>query len=256
MSECPKQEPQRIPVIGLPVAVTTYAEATKWSRMRAARGDKAYAVSAANTHLAAHARRDESFAECMKSFDLICPDGMPLVWSLNAQLPQARKLQDRVYGPTLMLTVLEATEGSKDEPHFFLGGRQTTLAKLVERFSDNQIAGVYSPRFGPWDDEENAKMINLIRESGAKFVWVGLGCPKQEQWIASHLADLPPAVYFGVGAAFAFHTGEVRQAPRLIQKTGMEWFFRLLAEPRRLWKRYAVYNSLFLYYSLKDQMSS
>lgn len=256
MLECAKREPQIIPVIGLPVAVTTYEEATEWSRVRAARGDRAYAVSAANTHLAAHARRDEGFARCMKSFDLICPDGMPLVWSLNTQLPRGRKLQDRVYGPTLMLTVLEATRGKKHESHFFLGGKPGTLDKLMERFSQNEIAGVYSPRFGPWDDRENAKMIELIRESGAKFVWVGLGCPKQEQWIASHLKDLPPAVYFGVGAAFAFHTGEVRQAPHLFQRTGMEWFFRFLTEPRRLWKRYAVYNSLFLYYSLKDQITS
>jgi N-acetylglucosaminyldiphosphoundecaprenol N-acetyl-beta-D-mannosaminyltransferase len=177
---------------------------------------------------------------------------MPLVWSLNSRLPESQKLKDRVYGPTLMLTVLEASEGNKDESHFFLGGKQSTLDKLVERFSQNAIAGVYSPPFGSWDDEENAKMINLIRESGAKFVWVGLGCPKQEQWIATHLADLPPAVYFGVGAAFAFHTGEVRQAPALFQKAGMEWLFRLLAEPRRLWKRYAVHNTLFLIYTVKD----
>lgn len=256
MKSFPENALRKVSVIGLPVAVTTYEEATAWSRAKAALGDRAYAVSAANTHLAAHARQHRAFAEAMSKFDLICPDGMPLVWSLNRQLPEASGLKERVYGPTLMLSVLEATKGCQEETHFFLGGHQSTLDLLEARFAENHIAGSYSPPFGDWDDEEHQKMIRLIRESGASFVWVGLGCPKQEEWIAQHLEDLPPAIYFGVGAAFAFHTGEVRQAPRWLQKAGLEWLYRLLAEPRRLWKRYAVYNSLFLFYTLKDEMTS
>lgn len=248
--------PEKIPVIGLQVAVTSYDEATRWSREKAGLGDRAYTVSAANTHVAAHARRNKDFAAAMQRFDLICPDGMPLVWLLNSQVEEGKKLSERVYGPDLMLSVLEATSGMEGEGHFFLGGKQETLDQLVNRFSSNQIAGTYSPPFGDWDDVENQKIIQLIRESGAGFVWLGLGCPKQEDWIARHLDDLPPAVYFAVGAAFAFHTGEVKQAPHLFQKFGLEWFYRLCAEPRRLWKRYAVYNSLFLYYALKDHISS
>jgi len=239
-------------IISFPVAATDYQEVTTWCREKATAGDRPYAVSAANTHLLSHARHNQDFGRAMRQFDLICPDGMPLIWTLNAQLPEDQKLKDRVYGPTLMLEVMKVTEGQTNESHFFLGGQQSTLTKLSARFSKNEIAGTYSPPFGEWPVEEHKKIKALIRESGARFVWVGLGCPKQEQWIGDHLETLPPAVYFGIGAAFAFHAGEVKQAPGLIQKSGMEWLYRLCAEPRRLWKRYAVYNSLFLYYTLKD----
>jgi N-acetylglucosaminyldiphosphoundecaprenol N-acetyl-beta-D-mannosaminyltransferase len=243
-------------VLGFPVAMTNYQGAVAWIAERGLARDRAYAVEAANTHVLALGRHDPSFGDAMRKFDLICPDGMPLIWTVNAQLPEEEKLTDRVYGPNLMLHVLKATEGALGQSHFFLGGQQSTLDKLSKRFEANEIAGIYSPPFGDWPKDEHKKIIELIRDSGAKYVWVGLGCPKQETWIARHLDDLPPAVYFGIGAAFAFHAGEVKQAPALFQKTGMEWLFRLLAEPRRLWKRYAVYNSLFLYYTLKDKLSS
>jgi len=241
-------------VIGFPIAVTTYADATKWSIEAALFGDRAYAVSAANTHVLSHARRDEKFGKALSRFDLICPDGTPLLWAVNAQLSEEEKLADRVYGPNLMLELLNATEGNSDHSHFFLGGKQETLDKLSERFNGNKIVGTYSPPFGEWPEGEHEKIKSLIRESGARFVWVGLGCPKQEQWIADHFDTLPPAVYFGIGAAFAFHAGEVKQAPETIQKYGMEWLYRLCAEPRRLWKRYAVHNSLFLFYTIKDHI--
>lgn len=247
--------PQTRPVIGFPVAVTSYADATHWCRKAAGAGDRAYAVSAANTHVLSHGRANQDYGAALRKFDLICPDGTPLVWTLNVQLPEAEKLTDRVYGPSLMLEVLAATEGQEQSSHFFLGGQQSTLDKLCERFSKNTIAGSYSPPFGEWPAEEHEKIKNLIRDSNASFVWVGLGCPKQEKWIAAHLDSLPPAVYFGIGAAFAFHAGEVKQAPAFIQKTGMEWLYRLCAEPRRLFKRYAVNNTLFIYYSLKDHIS-
>ena len=246
---------QSKPVIGFPVAVVDYAQASAWCLERALLADRPYAVCAANTHLLSHARHHKDYGEVIRSFDLICPDGMPLVWTVNSQLSPSEKLSDRVYGPSLMLEVLKATEGQSEHSHFFLGGSQGTLDLLTKRFSTNHIADTYSPPFGEWSQEEQHKIIQLIRDSGAKYVWVGLGCPKQESWIAQHRADLPPAVYFGIGAAFAFHAGEVKQAPAFIQKIGMEWLYRLCAEPRRLFKRYAVHNSLFLYYSLKDHVS-
>jgi len=245
-------KPDTRDVIGFPVAVTSYDKAVAWSMDAAAAGDRAYAVSAANTHVLSHARHDQSFGAALSKFDLICPDGTPLLWTVNAQLSADEKLDDRVYGPTLMLELLKATEGRSGQSHFLLGGRQETLDKLSKRFSGNEIAGVYSPPFGEWPEGEHEKIKKMIAESGARYVWVGLGCPKQEHWIAKHFESLPPAVYFGIGAAFAFHAGEVKQAPAFIQKIGMEWLYRLCAEPRRLWKRYAVHNSLFLYYSLKD----
>ncbi len=244
-----------IPVIGLPVAVTDYESAIQWIHKAAYYPSQAFAVEAANTHVAALARHDKEFGEAMSKFDLICPDGMPLVWSLNRELANDKKLTDRVYGPTLMLKTIESTRGKSDYKHFLLGGQQSTLDKLESRFAkdcpDSVIAGSYSPPFGEWPEGEFEKICGLIKDSGANLVWVGLGCPKQEHWIAKHKDHLPPAVYFGIGAAFAFHAGEVDQAPAILQKYGLEWAYRLFKEPKRLWKRYFLYNSLFLYYSLR-----
>ena len=247
-----------LPVIGLPLACTDYAGAVDWILGKAAGCSTAFAVEAANTHVAALARSDEAFGETMARFDLIVPDGMPLVWSLNAALPPADRLKDRVYGPTLMLETLRATDGQPEFRHFLFGGKESTLTKLrsvfAERFPGVSIVGAYSPPFGEWPDDEFDRICTRIRESGANLIWVGLGCPKQEHWIARHKDRLPPGVYFGIGAAFAFHAGEVSQAPALLQKIGMEWAYRIAAEPRRLFKRYFTYNSLFLWYSLRDRM--
>ncbi len=246
-----------ISVIGLPVAVTDYAGAISWILEKASAADRPYAVEAANTHVAALSRHDPVFSESMRKFDLIAPDGMPLIWSINAQLPPEEKLTDRVYGPTLMLKTISATN-TPNSPfrHFLLGGKSTTLEKLTQRFSkeflNTNIAGTYSPPFGVWPESEIESIMQSIRDSRANLVWVGLGCPKQEHWIARNKHRLPPAVYFGIGAAFAFHAGEVKQAPPLLQKAGLEWLYRLTMEPRRLFKRYLTYNSLFLYYALKD----
>ncbi|MCW1912662.1 WecB/TagA/CpsF family glycosyltransferase [Luteolibacter sp. GHJ8] len=244
-------------VIGLPLACTDYAGAVAWVLEKAAAGE-VVAVEAANTHVAALARSDAAFGESMRQFDLIVPDGMPLVWSLNAALPEGEKLKDRVYGPTLMLETLKATAGRSGFRHFLLGGKESTLEKLernfAERFPGVAIAGTYSPPFGEWSAEEFDKICGLIRDSGANLVWVGLGCPKQEHWIARHKDRLPPGVYFGIGAAFAFHAGEVSQAPAILQSFGLEWAYRIAAEPRRLFRRYFAYNSLFIWYSLLDRM--
>lgn len=244
-------------VIGLPVAATDYRGAVSWILDKADLGDKVYAVEAANTHVAALYRSNPEFESALEKFDLVTPDGMPLVWSLNAQLAEENKLKDRVYGPTLMLETISATNHTDQGfSHFLLGGKQSTLEKLTSRFSVDfpkaRIAATYSPPFGEWGDEETEKIIAMIRESGAKLIWVGLGCPKQEHWIAKNKDRLPPGVYFGIGAAFAFHAGEVSQAPQVLQKFGLEWLYRLAMEPRRLFRRYFVYNSLFLFHTLRD----
>ena len=245
-------------VIGLPLACTDYAGAVEWILAKAAVTDSACAVEAANTHVAALARSDAGFGEAMSRFDLIVPDGMPLVWSLNAQLPPEERLTDRVYGPTLMLETLKATAGKAEFRHFLLGGKESTLEKLQSSFADRfpgvAIAGAYSPPFGEWPEDEFQKICGMIRESGANLIWVGLGCPKQERWIARHKDRLPAGVYFGIGAAFAFHAGEVSQAPALLQKCGLEWAYRIAAEPRRLFRRYFTYNSLFVWYTLRDRL--
>ncbi|MBK1827798.1 WecB/TagA/CpsF family glycosyltransferase [Haloferula rosea] len=243
-------------VIGLPLACTDYQGAVTWIFEKARCGSQAYAVEAANTHVAAMSRHERSFRATMERFDLIVPDGMPLVWSLNLQLPESDQLEDRVYGPTLMLETIKASERHDDLKHFLLGGKESTLESLQtnldEQFPEATIAGSYSPPFGEWPEDEFERICAKIVESGANLIWVGLGCPKQEDWIARHKDRLPAGVYFGIGAAFAFHAGEVSQAPAVIQKAGLEWAYRLAAEPRRLFKRYLVHNSLFVWYSLWD----
>ncbi len=247
-----------VPVIGLPVAATDYAGAVHWVLDHAARQQHVLAVEAANTHVAALARSNPDFTKTMSRFDLIVPDGMPLVWSMNSRLPGPEKLMDRVYGPDLMLKTFEATCGDTRFSHFLLGGRESTLAKLrsvfASRFPNATIAGSYSPPFSEWPQDESERIIAKIRDSRANLVWVGMGCPKQEHWIACHKDRLPPAVYFGIGAAFAFHAGEVRQAPPALQRLGLEWVYRLAMEPRRLFKRYLTCNSLFLWHTIRDSI--
>ena len=247
---------EKINVIGLSVACLDYTKVIEWTKAAALRMDRAYAVEAANTHVAAMSRHNQGFGQIMAQFDLITPDGMPLVWSVNRQLDDYKKLSDRVYGPTLMLKIIESTQGQPEFRHFLFGGKQKTLDKLEERFANDypgaKIAGAYSPPFGDWPDDEFERICEQIRQSGANLVWVGLGCPKQERWIAQNKDKLPPAVYFGIGAAFAFHAGEVKQAPTFFQRYGLEWFYRLCKEPRRLCYRYLVYNSLFVWYLIKS----
>jgi N-acetylglucosaminyldiphosphoundecaprenol N-acetyl-beta-D-mannosaminyltransferase len=246
-----------IPVIGLPVAATDYHGAVNWILTHAAHADRAYAVEAANAHVAALARSDSAFGEAMRHFDLVVPDGMPLVWAINRNLPPELKLTERVYGPTLMLETLKATQGRPELRHFLLGGKQSTLDKLTttfgQRFPDTVIAGMHSPPFGEWPTEEFERICGMIRDTKANLIWVGLGCPKQEHWIAQHKHVLPPGVYFGIGAAFAFHAGEVKQSPPVFQKLGLEWAYRLAMEPRRLFKRYVTYNTLFLWNLVRDR---
>jgi len=248
-----------LPVIGLPIAATDYAGAVAWILEHAISADRAYAVAAANTHVAALARHDPSFGESMRRFDLICPDGMPLVWALNSRLPPSGKLTARVYGPTLMLETLKATQNHHGFRHFLLGGKPSTLETLTRsfatRFPGVTIAGTCSPPFGDWPADEFDRVCEKIRTARANLIWVGLGCPKQEHWIARHKDHLPPGVYFGIGAAFAFHAGEVRQSPAVLQRLGLEWAYRLAMEPRRLGKRYFTYNSLFLYHLLRDRFT-
>lgn len=240
------------PVLGIPLAVTDYQKAVEISRVWA-ETPGVHAVAAANTHVVTLGRHDPAFAAVLAQFDLIVPDGMPLVWAMNAQ---GAGMKDRVYGPTLMLHALAQPGVS----HFLLGGSEELLErlslKLRERFPGLLLAGRYAPPFGEWEQEENGRIFQKIAASGAQYIWVGLGCPKQEGWIARHKAELPPGVYFAIGAAFAFHAGLVSQAPAWMQKRGLEWAYRLATEPRRLWKRYIVYNTLFVWYLLVDALKA
>lgn len=244
--------PQTCSVLGSALAVTDYKNAVALTQSHARGKNRAFLVAAANTHVVALARHQAQFRGALQQFDLLLPDGMPLVWCINRA--SRAQLRDRVYGPTFMLRALEASGGNFS--HYLLGGSDELLGalqeKLAAKFPTLRIAGAYAPPFGQWPEDEDARILGRIAQSGADFVWIGLGCPKQELWLARNKSKLPPAVYCAVGAAFAFHAGRVPQAPAWMQDRGLEWLYRLLSEPRRLWKRYLVYNSLFAFYLAKD----
>jgi N-acetylglucosaminyldiphosphoundecaprenol N-acetyl-beta-D-mannosaminyltransferase len=178
--------------------------------------------------------------------DIATPDGMPIVWALRSF---GVRHQKRVYGPQLMLTLCEQAMRC-GHGIFLYGGREETLPDLRHRlerqFPGLIMAGTYSPPFRPLTAEEDAAVIERIVKSDADIVFVGISTPKQERWMWEHRDKLPGVVMLGVGAAFDFHAGRVKQAPPWMQQSGLEWFFRLLMEPARLWKRYLLVNPLFL----------
>ncbi len=188
-------------------------------------------------------QKDDELRRIHNNAGLVTPDGLPLVWLLRkAGFAQV----GRVYGPDLML----ALAGKAGYRHYFYGGAPgipERLANILKnKFPSIDIAGTYSPPFRYLTTEEDEEVCALIRDSRPDIVWVGLGTPKQEQWMASHVNRLNGAILIGVGAAFDFHAGIIKQAPRWIQHSGFEWLFRLIAEPKRLWRRYFTVIPVFM----------
>ncbi|MBI5080604.1 MAG: WecB/TagA/CpsF family glycosyltransferase [Chloroflexi bacterium] len=177
--------------------------------------------------------------------NLAAPDGMPVVWALRLMGHQV----ERVYGPDIMQVVCARSiqEGWR---HFFYGGTPDVVEKLIEVLKSQHpnllVAGFESPPFRELTCEEDEAIVKRINESKAHIVWVGLGSPKQDMWMADHRARLTAPVLIGVGAAFDFFSGRVRQAPRWMQRSGLEWLYRLMSEPSRLWRRYLIYNPKFV----------
>lgn len=224
-------------VLGVPVHATSYADATARILAWAAAGE-GRVVCATGAHGVIEAQDDPVFRAALEAADLVVPDGMPLVWALRHQgVPHA----SRVYGPELTTHVLRAAARA-GLPVAFYGSTGETLAALRARLPalapGLTIAAAISPPFRPLTEEEDAAYARQLSASGARLVFVGLGCPRQELWCARQRARLP-AVLLAVGAAFDFHAGRLRQAPPALQRLGLEWAFRLAVEPRRLWRRYA-----------------
>ncbi len=189
---------------------------------------------------------EPGFKDLLNSADVATPDGMPLAWALRSF---GIRKQGRVYGPDLMLEICRQAQRLGHRV-FLYGGRERTMPRLLEclkqMFPQLTIAGTYCPPFRPMSEREDRATVELILGSAADIVFVGTGAPRQERWIADHRNRLAGVVLVGVGAAFDFHAGARPQAPRWMQQAGLEWFFRLLIEPRRLWKRYVLLNPLFL----------
>lgn len=205
------------------------------------RAGKSNYVCVTPAHSIMDAFKDQEFRHILNASGMTTPDGMSVVWILRTM---GFKGVERVYGSELMLRVCSYGLGCGWR-HFFYGGApgvsETLVERLVERFPGLRVAGTYTPPFGPLSHEEDAAVIRKINESNVDIVWVGLSSPKQERWMADHLARLQCTTMIGVGAAFDFVSGTKPQAPHWIQNAGFEWLFRLATEPRRLWPRYRQY---------------
>jgi N-acetylglucosaminyldiphosphoundecaprenol N-acetyl-beta-D-mannosaminyltransferase len=204
-------------------------------------------VCVTGVHGVMESQRDEELRRIHNRAGMVTPDGMPLVW-LSRLAGQGHVR--RVYGPDLMLACCQRSPGIGHR-HFFYGGAEGVPQRLIDRlqarFPGLAVAGGYSPPFGALSPEEDEAIVRRINGANADIVWVGLSTPKQEHWMSEHRERLSAPVLIGVGAAFDFNAGLKRQAPRWMQQSGTEWLFRLLTEPRRLWRRYLVNNPVFVW---------
>ena len=238
--------PERAQVVGVPLAIADYASVVAWALATIAARSRA-TLSAAAVNLVMSARERPDVAAALARTTLIVPDGQPLVWALHLL---GHRSATRVYGPELMARIC-ARAAAEAIPVYLYGGRderalRLLCARLTERHPGLAIAGSHSPPFRPLSTEEEAQVAEHINASGAQIVFVGIGQPKQELWMAAMRARLAPPLLCGVGAAFDFHAGIIRQAPPWLGAHGLEWAWRLAIEPRRLWRRYARYNPRFV----------
>jgi N-acetylglucosaminyldiphosphoundecaprenol N-acetyl-beta-D-mannosaminyltransferase len=238
--------PPTTDVLGVPLALTDYERTMDWMDATIARGQRGY-ICVAATHTVVACQDDPELRDAVLRSSLTVPDGQPLVWAMNAL---GHDLPSRVYGPDLMDRYCErsALTGAR---MFLYGGRnQGALVQLAlnlrRRYPGLKIVGGYSPPFRQLSAEEEDAVVDEINASKADVVWVGIGVPKQEKWMAAMRDRLDAPVLVGVGAAFDFHAGLIPQAPAWMQSSGLEWAYRLAHEPRRLWKRYANYNPRFV----------
>ena len=232
-------------VLGVHVDVIDY-EAAVERIVEAARQKRPYAVTSLPVHGIMTGEADAEHRYRLNRFDLLTPDGQPVRWALN--LIHRVALRERVYGPTLMLRLCERLARER-LPIYLYGSRQSTInllsANLRRRFPEIEIAGSQEGRFKILSQAERQSIVDDIRRSGAAVTFVGLGCPRQEIW-AYENRDALSMPLVCVGAAFDFHAGTVTQAPAPLQRVGLEWAFRLSREPKRLWRRYAIYNPMYV----------
>jgi N-acetylglucosaminyldiphosphoundecaprenol N-acetyl-beta-D-mannosaminyltransferase len=248
LEECPPVQN----VIGFPVNPLPFNDQValmlKWAKYGFSK-----VVCIANVHMLVEAHRDPCFASVLKEADLVTPDGMPLVWMLR-RLGASR--QDRVAGPDVLVALcrLASLEGVS---LFFLGSQSAVLERirirLKQEFPELKVAGMEPLPFRPSTEAEDEAIVQMLNESGAGIVLVSLGCPKQELWMAQH-KDKVRMVMIGVGGAFPMYAGIHKRAPRFIQQTGLEWLYRLMQEPRRLWRRYSSTIPIFIWLALKQLM--
>jgi N-acetylglucosaminyldiphosphoundecaprenol N-acetyl-beta-D-mannosaminyltransferase len=230
----------------VPLSLTDYADTMEWMDASIAHREKGY-VCVAATHTIMVCNEDQELREAVLNASLTLPDGQPLVWAMNAL---GGDLEQRVYGPELMARYCARAAETGTRMYLYGGRNQGALVQLAlnlrQRFPGVKIVGGYSPPFRDLSEEEEDAIVAEMNHSRADVVWIGVGAPKQEKWMAAMRERLDAPVLVGVGAAFDFHAGLVPQAPMWMQSAGLEWTFRLAHEPRRLWRRYARYNPRFV----------
>lgn len=238
-------------VIGLPIDAIDWASAVA-KIITWAENFESRIVCICNTHSLVTARNDEAFASIIRSADMATPDGAPVAWHMRLS---GAPNQQRINGPDLMWRICAALNKDGAPSIYLYGNTESTNALLIARlhriFPKLIIAGQFSPPFRTLTKDESASIRTRIIASRAGIVWASLGCPKQEAWMQSE-KHLIPAVLIGVGAAFDYHAGTIKRAPRWMQKAGLEWLHRLSSEPRRLWRRYLYSNSAFLLFAIKE----
>jgi N-acetylglucosaminyldiphosphoundecaprenol N-acetyl-beta-D-mannosaminyltransferase len=234
----------RVNVLGVGISVLNLQNALDEIAAAIREKRKGY-ICVTGVHGVMEAQTDAAFRTILNNAFLCTPDGMPMVWMGKIR---GRAEMRRVYGPDLMLEVCAWSEKNPCR-HFFFGGAEGVAELLAEklkaRFPKMEIAGTFTPPFRALDSKEEKKLQEMVRAARPDIFWVGLSTPKQEKFMAEFLPKLDATLMIGVGAAFDFHSGRVKQAPRWMQKTGLEWFYRLCQEPKRLAKRYLKNNPLF-----------
>lgn len=245
---------QKKSLFGIEYAIVDFKQATTIIAEKA-ENHMSYGVSALAVHGLIASIRDKKFEEKVNKLDMLLPDGQPIRWALNSFYNVG--LKERVDGPTLTLYILEEAHNKKFNL-FLYGSSKNTLQKLTKFIHNNypgvNICGIHPDRFRESTPEEDRDDINKINSSAAHIVLVGRGCPRQEIWVSDHLNKIQ-APMIAVGAAFDFHAGTLKQAPVWMRKSGLEWFYRLLKEPKRLWKRYLITNSHFIFLFIKYKLS-
>jgi len=239
--------PETAEVLGVPLGLTDYESALDWIDATVSARERGY-VCVCNVHTVMASAEDPELRSALLSSSVNVPDGQPLVWALNLL---GHSLDARVYGPELMARYCARAATSGQRLYLYGGRNQGALVQLAlnlrQRYPGVRIVGGYSPPHRPLLPDERDAVIKEINSSRADVVWVGIGVPKQEKWMADMRDELEAPVLAGVGAAFDFHAGLVPQAPSWIQASGLEWAYRLAHEPRRLWRRYLRYNPRFLH---------
>jgi N-acetylglucosaminyldiphosphoundecaprenol N-acetyl-beta-D-mannosaminyltransferase len=245
----------RANILGVGVSAINMAQALETIDAWISQRHQEY-VCVRDVHGVMESQRDEQLKRIHNQAGLVTPDGMPLVWLSRLK---GFSWVERVYGPDLMLALCEQSL-VKGYRHYFYGGAngvpEKLVARLTRQFSGLRIAGFWSPPFRPLTRDEDEELIQVINKAEPDIVWVGLSTPKQEYWMHQHLGRVSAPVMIGVGAAFDFHAGVKQQAPRWMQRSGLEWSFRLLTEPRRLWRRYLINNPLFVWMVLLQALGN